>query len=623
MVTVDEYARVRRAHFIDGLGIRQLARLYHHSRRKIREILATPEPKRYVRLKPPASILDPFKSIIDGILTGDEQAPPKQRHTAKKLWRRLQQEHGYGGGYDRVRRYVRAQARQQRETFIPLSHDPGQRLEADFGHIYADFPNGRRQVPVLVVTWGYSNCPFALALPTERTEAILHGLVEAFRFFECVAREVWWDNPKTVVPHLLKGRSRQINERYTALASHYNFEPLFCLVRRPQEKPRVEGRVQFLQQEWATPVPQAKDLKELNAHLSACCLRDRERTQAGQTETIGQRFERERAQALPLPARPFDPAIRQPALVDKYQTVRFDRNSYSVPRRLAFQTVTVKGYVHHVDIVAGSQIVAHHPRSYEQGVQVLDPLHYLVTLERKPAALDHASVYRHWQLPALFGDLRKALEQHHGPQAGARQFIRVLQLLAEHPVERVQRAIVGARQGDAYDTAAILRRTAQAAALGDMPMSVEAAFGRPEIAAVAVPLPNLSRFDQLLSRHEVKDVCDQHHALEDQSEATSSAGNECRVREAGSGSGHGQRGLPAIPASPDRVGGGGPCCQCSQSPDQASGVSGAQGFRHLRLLGDADFEQTEDPGLARGDWIDQQANCCFIGSTGTGKTQPR
>ena len=251
------------------------------------------------RLNPPPSILDPFKPCIDAILTADEEAPRKQRHTASKIWRRLQQEHGYTGGYERVRLYVRERQRCQRETFIPLDHDPGQRLEADFGHIYVDFPDGRKQIPVLVVTWAFSNCPFAIALPTERTEAILHGLVEAFAFFGCVPREVWWDNPTTVAPHLFKGRQRQINERYQALASHYNFEPLFCLVRRPQEKPRVEGRVQFLQQDWATPLPTVKDLDELNAHLRACCLRDRERTQAGQTETIGQRFERDRAQALP------------------------------------------------------------------------------------------------------------------------------------------------------------------------------------------------------------------------------------------------------------------------------------------------------------------------------------
>ncbi len=73
-----------------------------------------------------------------------------------------------------------------------------------------DFPEGRRQVPVLVVTWSYSNCPFVIALPTERTEAVLHGLVGAFNFFGCVPRELWWDNPKTVAIHIHRGAGEQL-----------------------------------------------------------------------------------------------------------------------------------------------------------------------------------------------------------------------------------------------------------------------------------------------------------------------------------------------------------------------------------------------------------------------------
>lgn len=96
MVKVDEYARVRRSHR-DGMSIRELARRFHHSRRKIREIVSTPEPKPYARLKPVASILDAYKPIIDAILAADETAPRKQRHTAMKLYRRLRSEQGYTG----------------------------------------------------------------------------------------------------------------------------------------------------------------------------------------------------------------------------------------------------------------------------------------------------------------------------------------------------------------------------------------------------------------------------------------------------------------------------------------------------------------------------------------------
>ena len=495
VLTVDKYAEVRLA-YRDGMGVNDLARTFHHSKRKIQQILAQAEPRPVRKRQSGPSLLDPFKPIIDAILAADEEAPPKQRHTASKLFRRLRDEHGYPGGAERVRLYVRAHRQRHVETFIPLDHEPGQRLEADFGHIYVDFPDGRQLVPVLVTTWGYSNCPFAIALPTERTEAVLHGLVEAFLFYGCVPRELWWDNPKTVAPLIFKGRARGLHERYAALGSHYTFEPRFCLVRAPQEKPRVEGRVKGLQRDWATPVPQVLDLHQLNGHLRQCALLDQARTQADQSETIGQRFARERVQALALPPQPFDACLRQPAQVDKYQTVRFDHNRYSVPRAFAFQTVTVKGYVDAVAVVAGDQEIARHTRSYEPGAWVVEPLHYLAALGRRPAALDHANVFRNWELPAVFAELRQSLEKQHGASAGRRYFVRVLQLLAQQSLAQVEQAIESSRTASGFRVAVILHpnglTVAARGATG--PRDVLPAAAR----AVQVPLPQLCQFDQLL-----------------------------------------------------------------------------------------------------------------------------
>ncbi len=129
-----------------------------------------------------------------------------------------------------------------------------------------------------------------MALPSERTEAILEGMVQGFEFFGCIPREVWWDNPKTVAAAIFSGRQRQLHPRYRALASHYVFEPLFCMPARGNEKPYVENRVKTLQRCWATPVPRQKDLAELNAYLRACCLKDRERVSGENTETIGARI---------------------------------------------------------------------------------------------------------------------------------------------------------------------------------------------------------------------------------------------------------------------------------------------------------------------------------------------
>src|SRR3954462_10636855 len=159
MLRVDDYAKIRLAHR-DGMSIRDIARTFRHSRDTVRQALSRAEPKPYTRAKPPpAPVCGAFHPLIDAILAADESAPPKQRHTAMQVFRRLQGEHAYKGGYDQVRRYIQHHRRRRRETFIPLAHDPGQRLDADFAHVYVDLPEGRRQIPVLITAWSFSNYP--------------------------------------------------------------------------------------------------------------------------------------------------------------------------------------------------------------------------------------------------------------------------------------------------------------------------------------------------------------------------------------------------------------------------------------------------------------------------------
>lgn len=557
MLRVEEYARIRRAHR-DGMSIREIARSFGRSRRKIREVLRSAEPRPYRRTtvhRPKLTAV--FQDQIDQILVADESAPRKQRHTAVMIHRRLQSQ-GFEGGYDQVRRYVKKKRTAHRETFIPLNHDPGQRAEADFGKIHVDFPEGRRQVSVLIIAWAYSNCTFAIALPNEKVESILYGTKQAFEFFRCVPKELWWDNPKTVVKEILKGRNRVVNAKYMSLASHYNFEPLFCLPARGNEKPHVENRVKFLQRNWATPVPHFADLEALNAHLLQCCVQDQQRTVTGKSESISTRFAQDRKHSLPLPLASFDPAVTHEREVDKYQTVAFDLCRYSVPRRYAFQKVKVKAYVDHIEVVAadaasGNQVIARHERCYEPRTHVLDPLHFLETLKRKPACLDHSSVYRTWKLPREISGLRDYLEDRHGPYTGARQYIRVLQLLATHPMASVSAAV---RQCQAEGVVTAERiafrcqrlaesrstnttRSSTSSSSADAPTMHDVIVH--SIPIVHVPLPNFHKFDSFLSQG--GDTDDDHDDLPraarstlapaSELETTSLANDVGRVREAG------------------------------------------------------------------------------------------
>jgi transposase len=585
MLKVEEYGRIRRAHR-DGMCIREIARTFGHSRRKIRAVLAQSEPRPYTLSVPrPRRVLtEVHQRWIDAILTADEQAPRKQRHTATHLFRRLRDEEQYVGGYDQVRRYVAAKRGRERETFLPLSYEPGQRAESDFGQIWADFPAGRRQVPVLLITWAYSNSTFAIALPSEKTEAILHGTVAAFEFFGCVPKELWWDNPKTVAITILRGRQRELNQRWQALASHYNFEPLFCLPARGNEKPHVENRVKLLERQWATPVPRVKDLTELNAYLLERCRRDFQRTIAGQRETIGARFAAERTSALTMPQRAFEAAVSEVRQVDKYQTVAWEKNRYSVPRRQAFATVVVKAYIDRIEVIRDGVRIAQHERSYGQGEQVLDPLHYLSTLGVKPAYLDHTDVYRNWRLPAAFNQLRERFEKRHGSLPGARHFIRVLQLLAEHPLTRVEQAIQACR-GDGVVTAERIAARCEQLAVRSTPGELMNPSGQLRlIPKVQVPLPDLRRFDSLLS-HGGEDHDSERNAsaLAFESQGAPLADDAGRVWQARRGSDRQQPGLSRLSTTTDGVGAGHTQRQRLASSDQAGRLSHSEGPRCIRL----------------------------------------
>jgi hypothetical protein len=245
-------------------------------------------------------------------------------------------------------------------------------------------------------------------------------------------------------------------------------------------------------------VPRVADLTALNAYLHQRCLDEAARTVAGYSESIGQRFARDQAKALPLPTHRFDACISQPAQVDKYQTVRFDCNRYSVPRSCAYRAVTVKGYIDRVEIIERGQVVARHARSYGRDEHVLDPLHYLATLSRRPAALDHAPVLRDWQLPESFARLRQRLEERHGPAAGGRHFVRVLQLLGEHKQEAVQAAVETCLRRNELHAEHVEAEVRRLAGVGQAPPVTP-------LCQFQLPRPDLGRFDQLLSQGEEHD----------------------------------------------------------------------------------------------------------------------
>ena len=289
----------------------------------------------------------------------------------------------------------------------------------------------------------HSDGCFVKAYPAETTEAFLDGHVAAFAFLGGVPQSILYDNTKLAVARILGDGRRKRTRAFTELQSHCLFEDRFGRPGKGNDKGKVEGMVGYVRRNFLVPIPAAESFQALNAHLEGRCLDHMDARLRGHTETIGQRMERDLDALLPLPAVPYDACDQQASRVSSLSLVRYRTNDYSVPVAYGHRDALVKGYVDQVVISCGAEIIARHPRSYEQDDFVFDPIHYLPLLERKTAALDQAAPLQGWELPEEYGTLRRLLEARMG-RRGKREFVQVLRLLETFSHQEVHDAVKAA-----------------------------------------------------------------------------------------------------------------------------------------------------------------------------------
>ena len=196
MYSVDIYRRVRLACHRDGMSGREAARQFGLDRKTVSKILKYSVPPGYRRMAPVhRPKLDGFTDIIDRILEEDRTVHRKQRHTAKRIFERLRDEHGFAGKQTIVKDYVRERRRRQREMYVPLSHPPGH-AQADFGEADAIIGGVKYRAHFFVMTLPHSDACFVSAYPSATTEAWLDGHNRAFAFFGGVPQSILYDNDK-------------------------------------------------------------------------------------------------------------------------------------------------------------------------------------------------------------------------------------------------------------------------------------------------------------------------------------------------------------------------------------------------------------------------------------------
>jgi transposase len=486
------WTEIRRRVLTGELSRRQAAREYKLNYRTVAKVCQHAEPPGYqasaARQRPK---MEPFLPRIAEILEADRQAPKKQRHTAQRIFDRLREEEGYDGCYESVKEAVRRWKQGSGEVFLPLAHRPGE-AQVDFGYAYVDLAGVRTQAALFVMTLPYSDALFMQAFPRECTEAFQEGHKRGFEFFGGVPKRISYDNSKIAVTKITGSRERQRSREYLRLQSHYLFQDHFCLVRRANEKGKVEGLVGFGRRNFLVPVPQVDSLVVLNEELARRCAADLDRTLRGKGATKRTLLAEDQAAMLPLPKQPFDARRVTEASACGLSLVRFDANRYSVPVAHARRPITIVASVDEVRLIDSGKLIAQHPRCWQREQDVYDPVHYLALLEKKPGGLDHAKPLENWDLPPCFDVLRRRLE---ADGMGTREYIRVLRLLERYSLAQLSEAVeyaidVGVHDADAVRVIAEHRREA--------PVAIFSLDGRPHLRSVEVAQTDVSAYAALL-----------------------------------------------------------------------------------------------------------------------------
>ena len=460
---VELFEQIRREYEFGVGTIRAVAQKLGVHRRMVRQALASAEPPERKRVKRERPAIGPVQPFIDAILASDRTAPRKQRHTAHRIYERIRRElpeHKVAEATVRV--YVRQRKHalgwSTRETCVPQSYAPGQEGQVDWYEAWAELSGEQVKLQVFSLRSMVSGAAFHRAYQRATQQAFLEAHEQAFHYFGGVFHLLRYDNLASAVKKVLRGHRREETTRFIAFRSHWRFASDFCTPAEPHEKGGIEGEAGYFRRNHWVPIPQARNLDELNAQLLAACHEDERRRIAGHDPTVGAAMLAERARLLPLAEQDFELAEVAFPRVDGLGCVRVRTNLYSAPAPPG-KTVAVRLHSSHVEIRDEGRSLARHERCDERHQQVLDLAHYLDVLERKPGGLIGSKPLAAWRQrglwPASYDRLLAQLIERHGQPSGTRQMIQVLSLIRSHGHARVRSAAEEALALGCADAAAV------------------------------------------------------------------------------------------------------------------------------------------------------------------------
>ena len=408
--------KVLRMHRRDKKSVREIVKATSLARNTVRKYLRADrveEPRRSRREEAPSK-LAPFVEAIKQALIADARRPKKERRTANSLLKQIG-EAGYDGGYSRLTDFIRAWRAQQGgvaigKAFVPLAFELGEAFQFNWSEEGLVIGGIYRRLQVAHMKLCASRAFWLVAYPSQGHEMLFDAHTRSFAALGGVARRGIYDNMRTAVDKVLKGKGRVVNARFAVMCAHYLYDPDFCNVASGREKGVVEKNVQDSRRRvWID----ARDkrfasMDELNAWVGERCgalwleVKHPEHKQFCVAEVL----EHERLQMMPMPVA-FDGYVEEAARVSSTCLATVARNRYSMPCELAGQMVSTRLYPTRIVVVSAEEIVAEHARLSDKGKVRYDWRHYVPLLQRKPGALRNGAPFA--DLPELLQRLRRSL----------------------------------------------------------------------------------------------------------------------------------------------------------------------------------------------------------------------
>ena len=452
---MEQFERIRRDRRDEGLSIRALSEKHKVHRRTVRQALADATPparKVPVRVAP---VLGPHVATVRRWPIADQDVPPKQRHTARRVWQRLVEEEGVVVAESSVRALVGELRReifdQSLQVKVPQTHVPAQEAEVDFGEFAAVIGGVRMKLWMFILRLSYSGKAVHIAYANQAQESFLDGHVAAFeRLGGVPAGMIRYDNLTAAVVRVVLGRERVENPRFIALRSHYGFDSFFCQpgIEGAHEKGGVEG-----------------ESAGSAAVTSSRCLRSPPWPSSTRSwpppmppTTPGGSPGAPRPSGPPLRgscpgcvrcrSRPSTPLRTSRAGRDARARVCVRQSYYSVPARYAGRRLHVRLGATTVTVIAAGTVVATHTRSLHKFTEDLVLDHYLEVLIRKPGALAGATALAAARRSGAFTPAHQrfwdAARADLGDRAGTRALIGVLLLHRTLPISGIVAGIEAA-----------------------------------------------------------------------------------------------------------------------------------------------------------------------------------